>query len=73
VADETKAIEFWPCGYHAQCRAKNCKARATTIARSVDGGGRPMRQYELCSAHADQIAEREQGKGREVVRREVGR
>jgi hypothetical protein len=28
-----------------------------------------MKQYELCSAHADQVAQREKLKGREIVRR----
>jgi hypothetical protein len=71
--DDTKTIELWPCGYDARCKVRNCRARATTIARSVDVGGRPLRQYELCAAHAEQVAEREQGRGREIVRREVGR
>jgi len=26
-----------------------------------------MRQYELCDAHAEQIAERERGKGRQII------
>jgi hypothetical protein len=47
-----KAIELWPCGYDAPCKVKSCKARATTIARAVDAGGRPIRQYELCATHA---------------------
>jgi len=58
----TNALEFWPCGYSAQCRVKNCKARATTLARSVDNGGRPLKQYELCTPHVEQVAERECGK-----------
>jgi hypothetical protein len=73
VADETKTIELWPCGYQAPCKVHNCKLKATTIARSVDGGGRPIKQYELCSIHADQIAQREKLKGREIIKREVGR
>jgi hypothetical protein len=69
MPDDTKTIELWPCQYQAPCKVRNCRARATTIARSVDGGGRPIRQYELCGGHADQIAERERGKGREILRR----
>jgi hypothetical protein len=65
----TKTIELWPCRYDARCTVKNCKAKATTLARSVDTGGRPMKQYELCSIHADQVAQREKLKGREIVRR----
>jgi hypothetical protein len=70
LTDETKAIELWPCGYDAGCNVRNCKAKATTLARSVDAGGRPMKQYELCGVHAEQVAEREKGRGREIVRRE---
>jgi hypothetical protein len=50
-------------------RVKNCKGVATIIARSVDSGGRPFKQYELCSVHAEQVAEREKGRGREIVKR----
>jgi hypothetical protein len=28
-----------------------------------------MKQYELCSVHAEQVAERERGKGREILKR----
>jgi hypothetical protein len=69
LTDETKTIELWPCGYDARCNVKNCNAKAMTLARSVDAGGRPMKQYELCSIHAEQVAQREQGRGREIVRR----
>jgi hypothetical protein len=70
---DIKDIELWPCGYQAQCRVKNCKAKATTIARGVDAGGRPHAQCELCTVHAGQIAERERAKGREIVDRRTGR
>jgi hypothetical protein len=73
TTETAKAIELWPCGYDAPCKVKSCRARATTIARSADAGGRPMRQYELCAVHAEQVAERERGKGREIVKRAVGR
>jgi hypothetical protein len=69
MVDETKTIELWPCGYDARCNVRNCKAKATTLARSVDAGGRPIKQYELCAVHADQVAQREKLKGREIVRR----
>jgi DNA polymerase/3'-5' exonuclease PolX len=71
LSDDVKAIELLPCGYQAQCRAKNCTATATVIARSIDAGGRPDRQYELCAVHAEQIAERERAKGRKIVRHEI--
>src|SRR5215470_1237961 len=59
MAKDVKAIELWPCGYQAPCKVRNCKARATTIARAVDAGGRPIRQYELCASHAEQVTERD--------------
>ncbi len=67
--DKVTIIELWPCGYDAPCKVRNCRVKATTIARNVDSGGRPIRQYELCAAHAEQISERERGRGREIVRR----
>ena len=69
MPDEIKESELWPCGYNAQCRVKNCKARATVIARAADSIDRPITQYELCAPHAKQIAERERGKGRGIIRR----
>jgi hypothetical protein len=70
-ADEyaVKTIELLPCRYHIACRAKDCRRKATVIARSYDTGGRPLRQYELCQPHADQVVEREKGRGREIVTR----
>ena len=68
MADNVKAIELWPCGYQALCKVRNCQAQATTIARAVDAGGRPIRQYELCASHAAQTAERERGRGRKIIR-----
>jgi hypothetical protein len=59
VSDDTKAIELWPCGYDARCNVRNCKAKATALARSVDSGGRPIKQYELCAVHGEQVAERD--------------
>jgi hypothetical protein len=69
VPDDLKIIELWPCRYDALCNVRKCRASATTIARSVDSGGRPDRQYELCAIHAESVAERERGKGREIVTR----
>jgi len=50
---------------------KKCKARAIIVACSIDGGGQPDTQYELCVSHAEQIAECERTKGREIVRQGV--
>ena len=72
MVDETKAIELWPCGYDVRCNVRDCKAKATTLARSVDAGGRPIKQYELCSVHADQVAQREKFRGRDIATRGVG-
>ena len=68
MSDETKTIELWPCGYDARCNVRNCKAKATKLVWSTDSGGRPIKQYELCSVHTDQVAQREKLKGREIVR-----
>jgi hypothetical protein len=73
LPDEVKTIELWACRYDAACKVHNCRARATTIARSMDSDGRHIHQYELCQTHAEQIAEREREKGREIVRREMGK
>ena len=73
MAADAKIIDLWPCGYQAPCKVRNCRAPATTLARLVDSGGRPIRQYELCQVHAEQVAERERDKGRQIVAREVGR
>jgi hypothetical protein len=69
LSDETAAIELWPCRYNAPCRTRKCGRRATTIARSIDAGGRPLIQQELCAVHAEQVAERERDRGREIIRR----
>ena len=71
LSDDVKAIELWRCGYDAPCKVRTCRARATTIARSVDAGGRPIKQYELCAPHTESVAERERGRGREVVIRGI--
>ncbi len=71
LSHDVKAIELWACGYDAPCKVRTCRARATTVARSVDAGGRPIKQYELCAAHAESVAERERGRGREIVIRGI--
>jgi hypothetical protein len=69
MTEEAKTIELWACRYQSPCRVKNCTAKATVIARSIDSSGRPIKQYELCGPHAKQITERERAKGREIVER----
>jgi hypothetical protein len=46
-------IQLLACGYPAQCTVRGCRARGTTLARYIDGQGRPLRQRELCDRHAD--------------------
>jgi hypothetical protein len=67
--DEPAEIELSACHYSAPCRVRACRAQATIIARSVDAAGRPMRQYELCDVHADQVDARERRKWRKVASR----
>ena len=62
-----KEIEISPCLYDAACSARHCQAKATVIARAFDSGGRPAKQYELCSPHGLYIAEREKRKGRSIL------
>jgi hypothetical protein len=65
---ETKEIELGPCHYDSSCRVKNCRAKATIIARGLDAIGRPTGQYELCALHAEQVEKRERAKGRKILR-----
>jgi hypothetical protein len=45
-------IQIIACGYSAQCSVRGCDARATMLARYIDGQGRPLKQRELCERHA---------------------
>jgi len=66
--DPTPApVELHRCEYVTRCHAKNCRQRATTIARMIDKVGRFIRQIELCDRHAEVVAERERGRGLNVV------
>jgi hypothetical protein len=71
-AEPIYAIELWSCRYDAPCKVRSCQAKATVIARSIDSGGRPRRQHELCDQHTQAIAERERGKGRQIIDRRSG-
>jgi hypothetical protein len=42
------------------------------IARSVDNGGRSLKQFELCQVHCEQVSERERAKGGQIVIRGPG-
>jgi len=69
LPDDVKTIELWACIYDAPCKVYNCGAMATMIARSMDSDGRHIQQYELCQPHAEQVTEREKGRGREILKR----
>jgi hypothetical protein len=65
--NEPAEIELRRCLYPATCSAKNCRAIATIVDRSVDAGGRPMKQYEVCDMHADVVTTHERVKGRKII------
>jgi len=50
-----------------RCRTKNCRQRATTIARKLHAFGRSIRQIELCDRHAEAMAARERVRGLKLV------
>jgi len=60
-------LELARCEYVSHCHAKNCRQRATTIARKIDKVGRFIRQIELCDRHTEVVAERERRRGLKVV------
>jgi len=48
------AVQIGRCGYPSQCRAPRCEAsRAAIVLRKIHAAGRPVRQIELCSRHAE--------------------
>lgn len=61
-----REIEIAPCQYDALCSARGCSSAATLIARAVDSGGWPAKQYELCLSHSVYVARREKTR-RKVV------
>jgi len=60
-------VELHRCESVTRCHAKNCRQRATTIARKLDAVGRFIRQIELCDRHAEVVSTRERGRGLRVV------
>jgi hypothetical protein len=65
--DDAAEIELLRCDYAARCSRAGCRQyRATTIVRYVDSQGRPLRQFEVCDAHADLIIRRERRAGAAV-------
>jgi hypothetical protein len=51
-----QTIELWPCGYTAKCSAPECRRRATTILRYLDGAG-PTRTSDRRLRHPRARAE----------------
>lgn len=44
-------LQLLACGYDARCSQRQCRERATVLARWTDNQGRPLRQRELCERH----------------------
>jgi hypothetical protein len=67
VADAHEPAARWltilRCGYQSPCRAPRCLGSATTILRKAEASGRPLRQIDLCGAHADTVVARERVRG----------
>ncbi len=61
-----KTLHIYPCGYLSKCKARRCWERATLIAEKVDGGGRHIRQIELCTKHGNVVIARERARGLEI-------
>ena len=51
------------CGYVVRCRAGRCISGAATILRKSEASGRPLRQIDLCTSHAEVVILREQRRG----------
>ena len=65
--EQPSRIELRRCLY-LPCAAPVAVApKPPRSSRSVDCGGRPMKQYELCYIHANQVAERERAERRKVT------
>jgi hypothetical protein len=60
------AVRIFRCGYVSRCKARNCLARATTVAEKVDCAGRYVRQIELCARHCEIVIARERARGLEI-------
>lgn len=63
---KTKTIEVLRGGY--AYRVKGYAAQATTILRGLEDRGHHTIQWEVCTAHSDQVIMREAQPGRDVVR-----
>ena len=64
---EPASVRVYRCGYSSQCRAPRCRPLpATVILRKLDAAGRPIRQIELCDAHAEVVIGRERNRGLEI-------
>jgi len=52
--------------YRARCTELRCQNRARLILRYADAGGRPIRNWELCHAHARVKLARDRAAGLKV-------
>jgi hypothetical protein len=66
------AVRIFRCLYISRCKARNCLARASTVAEKVDCAGRHVRQIELCARHRDIVIAREGARGLEISDRRNG-
>jgi hypothetical protein len=61
------AVQIGRCGYPCPCRAPRCtQTRATMVLRKIDAAGRPVRQIELCTRHAQVAVAREHTRGLKI-------
>jgi len=61
-----KTLRIHRCGYVSKCKKRGCLSPATLIAEKVDGGGRHIRQIELCTRHGNVVIESARSRGLEI-------
>jgi hypothetical protein len=50
--EDASETHLYKLDYPSPCKIKECRSRATTLARGFDSMGRSMGQIELCDPHA---------------------
>jgi hypothetical protein len=73
MADETKAIEFWPCGYQARCNARNFTTKANSSPVVSTLADDPCGNMSYAIRTLNKSAARERGKGRQIIWQQVNR
>jgi hypothetical protein len=71
MADDTKPIELWPCGYDARCNVRNCKAKRTRSRGAWILAGDRFGNMS-CVRYSRSSCAEEKLKGRDIVRRGGG-